>query len=385
MARTHGEGSIYPRKRDGKITGFTGSLRYVDATGKSSRATVYGKTRKEVVAKLRGIRDRIDNGSPAKDSSQTVGDWLKHWRETTLAASDRKASTRQLYSDLSRKHLEPEPFGTITLDRLRPSDIEALVLTLRERGLADSSVRSIYTVARAALDGAVRDGLLARNPAAAVNRPGIQRKEAKHLEPAEVARLLAALDGHRYLPAVTLIAYCGLRKGECLALRWADVDLDAGTLKVSATLNRVNGSLVISEPKTARSRRVVPLSADLVARLTRHRTAQKREKLAAANQWTDSGLVFTTELGTPVEPRNFLRVVQSAAAQAGLEGVDVHTLRHSTATAWMAAGVPIRVVADLLGHSSISVTGDLYQHVCDDTARAAVEGLAGVFTAGSGQ
>jgi integrase len=159
-----------------------------------------------------------------------------------------------------------------------------------------------------------------------------------------------------------------------------DVDLDAGMVTIGATLNRVNGSLVISEPKTAKSRRVVPLSADLVAMLKRHRTAQKRQRLAAVNQWQESGLVFTTELGTPVDPRNFLRVVQSAAARAGLDEVDVHTLRHSTATAWMASGVPIKVVADLLGHSSISITGDLYQHASDDTARAAVEGLSSTFT-----
>ena len=354
----------------------------MDASGTSQRTWVYGKTRKDVAAKLKAAAQRIDNGGPPKDSSKTLGHWLAHWRATTLAASDRKPSTKELYVNLCQKHLESTPFGLITLDKLRPSDVESLVLTLRERKLSDSTIRSIYTVLRAALDGAVRDGLLARNPAAAVTRPGIERKEARHLDPADVARLLAALEGHRYLPAVVLIAFTGLRKGEALALRWADLDLDDGTLRVSATLNRVSRSLVSSEPKTPRSRRVVPLSPDLVSMLKRHRTAQKRERLVAANQWADTGLVFTTEFGTPVDPRNLLRVVQSAAAQIGLEDVDVHTLRHSVATAWMAAGVPIKVVADLLGHSSISVTGDLYQHACDDTARAAVEGLSGVFTKG---
>jgi integrase len=383
MARSHGEGSIHARKRDGKTTGYSGSLRYVDASGSSKRAWVYGKTRKEVAAKLKEAAARIDGGGPPKDSTRTVADWLAHWRQTTLAASDRKPSTRELYANLSQKHLESAPFGLISLDRLRPSDVESLVLVLRERGLADSTIRSIYTSLRSALDGAVRDGLLARNPAAAVKRPGIQRKEAKHLEPADVARLLAELEDHRYYPAVKLIAYTGLRRGECLALRWADVDLDGGTLRVSATLNRVSRSLTSSEPKTAKSRRVLPLPADLVALLRKNKTAQKREKLAAVNQWQDTGLVFTTPLGNPVDPRNFLRVVQNAAAKIGLEDVDIHTLRHSVATAWMAAGEPIKVVADLLGHSSISITGDLYQHACDDTARAAVERLSGVFTKGS--
>jgi integrase len=117
--------------------------------------------------------------------------------------------------------------------------------------------------------------------------------------------------------------------------------------------------------------------------LRKHRTAQKRERLAAANQWTDTGLAFTTQLGTPVEPRNLLRVVENAARRAGMDGIDVHTLRHSTATAWAEAGVHIKAVSDLLGHSSISVTGDIYGHTSDDTARAAVDGLAGVFEIGS--
>jgi integrase len=97
---------------------------------------------------------------------------------------------------------------------------------------------------------------------------------------------------------------------------------------------------------------------------------------AARNQWTDSGLVFTTELGTALDPRNLLRVIESAAAKAGVEGVGLHTLRHSAAVAWLESGVHIKAVADLLGHSSISITGDVYGHTCDDTARTAIDTLS---------
>ena len=174
-----------------------------------------------------------------------------------------------------------------------------------------------------------------------------------------------------------LIASTGLRKGEALALRWDRVDLGAGTLKVAATLGRIGDRLVISEPKTARSRRTVPLSPASVAMLRKHRTEQKAERLRAGNQWTDSGLVFTTELGGPVDPRNLLRVIEAAAKTAGVEGVGVHTLRHSAAVAWLEAGVHIKAVADLLGHSSIAITGDMYGHTSDDTARAAIDTPAG--------
>jgi integrase len=173
---------------------------------------------------------------------------------------------------------------------------------------------------------------------------------------------------------LALIVAKGLRKGEALALRWERVDLDTGTLKVTATISRVDGVLLISEPKTDRSRRTVPLSPAVVAMLRKHKTAQTADRLRAGNQWTDSGLVFTTELGTPVDPRNLLRVVEAAATAAGVPGAGFHTLRHSAAVGWLEAGVHIKAVADLLGHSSISITGDIYGHTTDTAARSAVDG-----------
>ena len=166
---------------------------------------------------------------------------------------------------------------------------------------------------RAALDGAVRDGLLAKNPAAAVDRPGVERREAAHLDRDAVVKLLGAASQSRYYIALALIASTGLRKGECLALRWDRVDFDAATIKVAATIARVNGKLVITEPKTERSRRSMPLSATVITMLRKHKAAQAAEKLRAGDQWQNSGLVFTTELGAPVDPRNLLRVVESAA------------------------------------------------------------------------
>jgi integrase len=372
--RANGEGNVRRRANGG----WEARLSVTDTeTGRTERVSFYAPTAKAARAKMTAARSRLEAGAPVKDATRTVADWLSHWRATTLAASDRKESTRALYATLSRKHLEVAPFGLITLDRLRPSDIEAMVLACRERGLSDSSVRQIYTVARLALDGAVRDGLLARNPAALVARPGVARTEARHLGAGDVTAVLRAAESSRHHPALVLIAATGLRKGECLALRWEHVDLDAGALKVVGTLGRICGRLVSSEPKTDRSRRTVPLNPAVVALLRAHRTAQKADRLRAGDQWTDSGLVFTTELGAPVDPRNLLRVLEAAAQAAGAAGAGVHTLRHSAVVAWLEAGVHIRQVADLLGHSSVAITGDVYGHGSDDGARAAVDHLAG--------
>jgi integrase len=351
-------------------------LSYVDpVSGAPRRVSFYAATDAEARDKLNTARDRIEADAPVRDSSQRLADWLTHWSDTSLEASSRKQSTKALYRNLSRKHLSPAPLGTTPLDKLRKTHVDGLVVKLRKQGLSDSTVRQVYTVLRAALHDAVLDGLIARNPCTLVKRPGVARTEAKHLDAGTVAAVLKAAEGLRYRPVLVLIAATGLRRGEALGLRWAHVNFKDGTLKVAATLGRIGDELVITEPKSPRSRRTVPVSPAIVSLLKAQRAAQAAERLHAGNQWTDTGLVFTTELGGPVDPRNVLRTIEIAAGKAGVEHVGVHTLRHSAAVAWLEAGVHIKAVADLLGHSSISITGDIYGHTSDATTRAAIDGL----------
>lgn len=371
--RSNGEGSFRQRPNGS----WEARLSYLDpGTGKRKSVSFYGRTKAEVRDKLKDARDRLDAGAPPKDATVSVADWLARWRSTTLRASDRKDTTKELYATLATKHLEPAPFGLTRLDRLRESDVEGLVADLRDKGLADSTVRSVYTVLRQALDIAVRDGLLARNPAAAVKRPKVAVKEAEFLDLEAVGRLLKATKDSRYSPALMLISMTGLRAGEACGLRWEDVDLEAGALRVRYTVSRAKGGLVLTEPKTAKSKRTVPLPPAAVRLLKAQKATVLREQLAAGNQYEDAGMVFPTEFGTLLDPRNLLRVVEAAARREGLGRIGVHTLRHSAAVAWLEAGVHIRAVADLLGHSSISVTGDIYAHSSDPVTRSAVEGLS---------
>jgi len=221
----------------------------------------------------------------------------------------------------------------------------------------------------------VRDELLASNPAARVKRPGVSRTEARYLSGAEVAVLLEAAKDSRHAPLMRLLVSTGLRRGEALALRWQDVDLTNGVLRVRGTLSRLGGQLVIGEPKTERSRRDVPLSPGTVALLRSVKVKQAVERLKAGSVWVESGHVFTTETGTAVDPRNALRAISTAAKACGMTGVGLHTLRHSAATAMLEAGVPLRTVSELLRHSSVAVTGDVYAHVSTEGARSAVERL----------
>ena len=370
--RSSGEGSIRQRPNGT----WEARLSYIDPLcGQRKSVSLYAATAELVRDKLDEARVRVKDGAPVRDSSLRLSDWLTHWFDTSLEASSRKQSTKALYRNLARKHLLPAPLGSTALDKLRKTHIDGLLVKLRRRGLSDSTVRQVYTVLRAALHDAVLDGLIARNPCTLVKRPTVRRREAKHLDASTVAKVLKEAEGLRYRPVLVLIAATGLRRGEALGLRWDHINLEDGVLKVAATLGRIGDELVITEPKSPRSRRTVPLSPAIVTMLKAQRASQAAERLHAGSQWTDSGLVFTTEFGGPVDPRNLLRTIEIAADKAGIENVGVHTLRHSAAVAWLEAGVHIKAVADLLGHSSISITGDIYGHTSDATTRAAADGL----------
>ncbi len=189
--------------------------------------------------------------------------------------------------------------------------------------------------------------------------------------------------GTRYSAILRLIATTGLRKGEALALTWDSVDLDTGRLVVRGTLARVQGNLTVTPPKTAMSRRMLPLAPAEIAMLRDHRAAQDAERVTAGPEWVETGFVFTTETGRPFDPRNVLHAITKAAGKAGLAGVNVHTLRHSAATAWLEAGVNIKAVSTLLGHADIRMTADVYGHVSDAVARGAMETLSGILRPGS--
>jgi integrase len=372
--------SVYRRASDGKWVGTLDLGR--DASGRRRRHVVYGQLKREVVAKLEEARHRLAADEPVKDARLTVAMFVSDWIRKALPASQRKATTQDNYATIARTHLVPAPFGAITLDKLRPSDIEALLTAKRAAGLSSSTQRLIYTVARAVLDTAVRDQLVRRNVAAVVKRPTIKRAEAHYLTAAEVGRLLEAARGDRLEPLIVLMLGTGLRRGEALALHWSDVDLAAGHVRVRWTLSRVDRHLIFDEPKTERSRRFVPLPSPVAAVLKMHRSGQVAERLAALVWAPWEGhpdLVFPTVIGTPADPRNALRAFAKIAERAGLSSVGLHTLRHSAASALIASGAHIKVVQELLGHSSYGITADIYSHVAVEQQREAAERLGEAF------
>lgn len=375
--RSNGEGTV--RQRPDKR--WEARLTWTDdATGERRAKSFYGRTKNEATGKMKAGSARVEGGKPITDAKTPLATWIEEWSTTTLENSDRKPATKSIYRMLARVHLSPAPLGTLPLGSIRPSHVEGLTGRMRKAGSSDSTIRGTYTVLRAVLDAAVRDKLIAENAASAVKRPTATRRadgrdEARHMTPAQVRTVLTAAEGTRYAPIFSLIAATGLRRGEALALRWEDVDLDEGSLTVTGTLGRAGGVLVRSTPKSARSRRSLGLTPGIVTMLRKRRIAQLEAKMRAGSRWQETGYVFTTEIGTPLEPRNVLRDFTAAVQRSGVdpEGVGLHTLRHSAATGMLDAGVPLHVVSRILGHSSVAITGDIYGHADDSRQKEATD------------
>jgi integrase len=370
--RPKGEGSIH-RRADRK---WVGRFYYEDpVTGLARRAQVVGTTKKEVSGKLREMVTRVEAGSAARDDTTTFAAFTARWLESSLPASDRKATTKVLYAGLARSHIIGSDLSKLSMKDMRPSSVERFVTQLRAKGLAESTVRQVYTVARAIGDAAVRDGRMARNPFAAVRRPRITPVEARFLEPTQIRALLSGASDSRYRLLFEFLVHTGMRRGEALALTWTDVDLEARLVRIRGTLARIEGELTVLEPKSAKSRRSIPLSDPAVDVLTRVRDRTALERSQAAQLWVDSDHVFVTDIGEPCDPRNALRALKAAARRVGLDGVGLHTLRHSAASVMLSERVPLNVVSQILGHSGISITADVYGHIAPDVSRSALNVL----------
>ncbi len=365
--RGNGEGNIRLRA-DGR---WQASTLVAQADGTRKRHYVYGATRAEAQAKLDDIRQRVRGGQPAKDASGTLGAYLERWLREGL--TEHKPTTRDNYATMIRKHINPA-IGGVRLDRLSPLDVQGLVNAKRSTHSA-STVRLIFAVLHRALEQAVEWELMARNPAAKVKRPRPGAPHERFLTTAEASTLLDAARGSRMYALVAVALAIGLRRGEALALRWADVDLDGGSITVRRTLSRVGGELLFTTPKSGKSR-TVPLPAPSLRALREHRQALLAERMSLGPAWEDNDLVFPSRLGTPAEPRNVLREFHALVARAGIPAARFHTLRHSCGALLVAQGVHLQVVAEILGHSDIRITSAVYAHVGEQLQRDAAERMA---------
>jgi integrase len=367
--RGNGEGSVYQREVDARwfgsiVVGF-------DANGRQKRRTVSAKSRREVVSKLTKLQRDISDGLSPQLESITLSQLLTRWHEDVLPRQVRE-SAQQHYSCVARVHLIPI-LGAKKLSALTTLDVDRLLTAKARQGCSPSTVRRIRAVLCQAIDQGVRWGYVTRNVAKLSRSPKMPRKEGRTMSPQQVRQFLCALIGHPHESLYALMLATGLRRGEALGLRWVDYDKESGTLQIRRQLQRLASGLVAVETKTSTSRRSLNLPRGIVEMLETRREQQVEEAIGLGQEWINSGYIFTTKLGTPLDPRNLLREFKGICETAGLGDWHVHELRHTAASLLLAQGVKIQVVSDILGHASIRMTADVYGHILAPDRQAAAE------------
>jgi len=363
--------------RRGERTWLIRVYRGRDAKGKREyvNRTVRG-TKKEaerVLTKL--LRDR-DTGVLLEPSRESLAAYAPRWLSVWVKPRVR-GRTFESYRWLLNKYVLPT-LGARQLAQLSAADLQALYNSMTEAGYSSRTVRLTHTVVRSALAHAVKTHLIVRNPADLTEPPRQQRREMQALGPAEAGRFLEAAKGDRWAALWMLLVTAGLRPGEALGLKWAD--LDGAKLRIQR-VRLPNGG--VEEPKTARSRRVVTLPDLAVRALKEHKARQNAEKLAAGRDYEDAGFIFVGPLGRPVETRSLVRHhFDRIVAAAGLPHLRLYDLRHTHATLLLAAGEHPKVVSERLGHSTVMLTLDTYSHVLPDMQTRAAEKLDAMLAGG---
>lgn len=368
--RANGEGTVFQR-----ANGRWAAEIFVEEalTGRRIRRTVYGQTPTDVETKLVQLRESADQGVPTTPGGLTVARYLQEWA-TQIAAPRVRASTLAGYRYHIDRYLAPD-LGAKRLGRLSARDVRQYLDRLRNRGVGARTVQYVHATLRAALEDAVREELLAKNVAKLVRVPTPPKSERHPLDVGEVRTLLKSARDHRLHAMFVVFALLGLRRSEVLGLQWGDVDLDQDVLHVRRGLQRVEGELQLLPTKTARSRRSVPLPPMVARELRAHRERQDAEREALGANWPDLGYVFTTPIGTPIDPRNCTRVVQRQCELAGVRVVRLHDFRHGCVSVLLALGVPPRTTMEIVGHTTLEMTMTVYGHVTLDDKRDAMRRL----------
>jgi len=318
------------------------------------RKDFYGKTRAEARRKAEEYLRQLGDRPLPQPGQRTVQDLLQAF----LASADLKPRTRADYEDTARRYLQALLPRRIA--DLEPLDVLAALQPLRDR---PRTCLKVFRLLHRVLGFAVRCGYLATNPASAIEPPRYRRPQQQTTWSAEqLAQFLRAATGHRLQALFWTLATTGLRLSEALALRWSDLDLRAGTLRVQRALQRVRGAWVTTEPKTRSGSRTVTLPPTTVAVLRQHRRQAAEEALRGGRGLEEDQLVFTTKLGRPLAHRHVQRVFRQLSERAGLPPVTPHGLRHLHASLLLAGGAPLPEVARRLGHSTPAVTASIYSH-----------------------
>jgi integrase len=346
-----------------------------------TRKSFYGKTREDVQKKLRKAQRDIESGLSLGDGRQTVEQYLTSWLES--AKHRLKVTSHYRYTVQIRHNILPG-IGKIPLIKLTAQHLQSLYTQKYTDGLAPATIRQLHSILHNAFADAVRLGLVSRSVVEAVRPPRKPRKEMKALDEQQAARFIEVAKSYHPHGALYILAITtGMRLGEVSGLRWQDVDFEKGLLQVEQTVVSMAGKLSLVEPKSSTSRRPVRLVRVALDALAKHHSEQivLKEKLKQLGQdWNKDDLVFINQVGKPLDPVD-LGIVRFHAflRDAGLPRIRFHDLRHTAATLMLKNGINVKVVSEMLGHASITITLGIYGHVLPDMQQTAVEKMNDVF------
>jgi integrase len=369
--RGNGEGSIY-RRQDGRWVG-----QYTAHTAKGPKSRyIYGKTRQAVAEKLAKAISERDSGLVFDAGTLTVAEYMDRWLRESARNRLRPKSYKD-YTGLTQGHIVPV-LGHVKLKKLTPLHVQQFYGAKLESGLSKRTVEYLHAVLHSALKQAVRWELVPRNVTEAVDPPRPERKERPTFNLDQARIFLRSARDDRWEALYVLVIQTGMRRGELFGLRWDDVDLDNGWLHVRQTLAPDGKSF--NAPKTPKARRKIRLTSFAVDALRKHKVAQNQERLRQGGSWRDHGLVFPSQVGTPMSPDNFVRrSYKPLLKQAGLPQLTFHDLRHTFASLMMPNEHP-KIVQEMLGHSRIGTTLDIYSHLSQDMQEEAVGRFAALFS-----
>jgi integrase len=344
--------------------------------GRRNRRVVKAQTKREVMTKLDQARTELRAGVTGRDV--TVGAFLGDWLDTVIAARV-GAKTEENYRYVVETHVIPE-LGALLLKRLNATHIDRLLKTKADAGLSRSVVNRMRMLLKDALNHAERRHLVTRNEASLSVMPKMRRPaERQPFSATEIRALLKAARDDRLGAMVITGLYVALRPGELTGLLWSDIDLDAGILSVSGSMKHLpDGSLIRGPVKTSSAgQRTIALPPPAATALASHRATQAAERLAAGEFWQDHGLVFATNIGTPLDPSNVRRTFTAIARKAGLDRGFPYLMRHTGVSVLLDAGASIEEVADLTGDSPTTLYRH-YRHKVRPVATVAAERMASV-------
>jgi len=375
MARGNGEGTIVKRK-DGRWMGVV-TIGTDPKTGKPDRKYVYGKKKREVVKKMTELKQKLFNGTYIKQTDIKVSEWFKNWNEGRKSTVS--YSTYRTYDSVLRNHIIPE-LGNMQLKDLKARHIQHLLNDRFNSGLTAGSVKLIYSVANAGLKQAVKERIIYTNPVLAVELPKGQDERKLHTwNKKEVRQFLAAAKDHEFYIAYLLTLNSGMRKGETIGVKWDDINYKKKKFEVKRQVIRTDEGLVLKKTKTKAGQRIIPLTDDVIKELKRHKIKQSENKLALGDNYHYNNLVSCNEIGDPLNPDKLFIEFKKLIDKSGVPEIRFHDMRHTFATLFLENGGNIKTLQQILGHSSISVTMDVYSHVTDEMLNNAANKIDRMF------